>query len=369
MKRLLSLLLAVVLCFGLYSVSFASAPVTLLQNEADRNVVGKGKLDNGKYGDNPIIDGVSPTTGLAWNGYYQPMLVQIDNSEGGIGAREPWGGTDADIVYETPLYKNGSTRISFLFSDVMPSSAGPVRSARVGHCWMREEWQAGFIFYGTQELKGSSCSAVFRETGADKKGVLFSGLVGSGKPWYEFLPRVPGIKAPNNVDANVKAIADLIPKDHLAIPRPWLFTDELPTTGDFANKITIDVGHKEYNSSFLYDDIDNLYYRYVHDQPYLSRDIVTKEETRFGFKNVIIQRAKVEWNDGNGVAPITHHIGKGNADFFIGGRYIPGYWERPDYTSRTVYMDMAGNEIQFQRGKTFILVTQNETPVAYSSAK
>lgn len=113
MKKLISLALVITLC--LFSVNFAaaSATKTLIQNEPDRNIVGKGKLENGKYNDNPVIDGQSPTTGVQWNGFYQPMLIQIDNTDGGVGARAPWGASFADITYETPLYKKGTTRISF----------------------------------------------------------------------------------------------------------------------------------------------------------------------------------------------------------------------------------------------------------------
>ena len=43
------------------------------------------------------------------------------------------------------LYRSGQTRITFLFNDSFaegqPLSAGPVRSARIGHVLLREEWQ------------------------------------------------------------------------------------------------------------------------------------------------------------------------------------------------------------------------------------
>ena len=47
-------------------------------------------------------------------------------------------------------------------------------------------------------------------------------------------------------------------------------------------------------------------------------------------------------------------VGKGNADIFIGGRYIPGYWVRESTDSPTVFLDDQGNEIVLTRGKTFI---------------
>lgn len=360
MKRRLSLLLALIFCFvGL----LGNAEAKVLVNEADRKIVGTGRNADGSYNDNPIIDGISPTTGREWSGYYQPMLVQIDNTDGGTGVRSPWGAHDADIIYESPLHKIGATRMSFLFSDNVPFSAGPVRSARVGHCWLREEWEAGFCFYGSQELEGSSCNAVFRETGADKKGVIFSGIVGAGKPWARYYNRIHSLVAPHNVDVNVAAIRDLIPKSHVAIPHPFLFKDDKDYDGEDVTHIAIDVNHELYDSEFEYNADENCYYRKVNGEPFTNRDFETGEMTDVTVQNLIIQRTHVGWNNGNSLAPITEHVGKGNADIFIAGKYIAGYWERPDYKSRTVYMDADGNEIKLQRGVTYIFVTQYETPV------
>ena len=83
--------------------------------------------------------------------------------------------------------------------------------------------------------------------------------------------------------------------------------------------------------------------------------------------------------------------GEGNADIFMNGRHIAGYWKRGGYTkgteasfkvkysgktytqswlqenmaSRTVFYDENGEEIQFQVGKTFIVQCPLEKPVTY----
>lgn len=362
MKKTLSLAIALFLSI-ISIVNIASAD--MLAGEKDRNIQSPLKNPDGSYNDNPIIDGISPTTGREWSGYYQPMLVQIDNTDGGVGVRSPWGAHEADVIYETPLHKIGATRMSFLFSDNVPYSAGPVRSARVGHCWLREEWEAGFCFFGSQELEGSSCNAVFRETGADKKGVIFSGIVGAGKPWARYYNRIGSLVAPHNVDVNVAAIRDLIPKSHVAMPHPFLFKDDKDYDGVDATHISINVNHELYNSEFEYNADENCYYRKVNGQPFTNRDFETGEMTDVTVQNLIIQRAKVGWNKGNSLAPLTEHVGKGNADIFIAGKYIAGYWERPNYKARTVYMDANGNEIKLQRGVTYIFVTQASTPVEF----
>ena len=370
MKKIARALLALALALSLFPAAVAE---TVIDPKEDRGIVLKD------VGLNMVEDGVSPTTGqvladleqpegfagLAITGRYMPMLVQIDNYNGGVQDFAPWGATYADIIYETPLHRNGFTRLSFLFSDLIPDSAGPVRSARVGHAYLREEWDAGFLYYGSQTKKGSNVEEVFSEFGANKRGVLFSGLVSAGKPWKQYYVRRSGIAAPHNVDANVSAMSALVPEDVVPPNHAFLFTDEFPTTGDVAEEITINWGAVMYNSRFVYDPDSNLYFRYMlmkGDEEVAYEDRDTQEQLTFS--NLIVQHTTVTWN-GSSDAPVTEHIGEGNADIFMGGRHIAGYWKRPDAASRTVFYDDQGNEIALQRGKTFISIIPEATTVSY----
>jgi hypothetical protein len=345
------------------SSALGSGLTTLLQDQEDRKISIKGLNKDGSFPVNPEVPGQSPTTGLPWSDLYMPMLVQIDNDAGGLGKRAPWGAADADIVYETPLHKNGNTRISFLFSDTVPESAGPVRSTRITHVELREEWDAGFLYYGGQPYEGTNVDDKFRETGANKKGVLFSGTAGTNKAWKQYYTRVKGLPGPHNVDANVKAIQGLMPEGFTPPSRPYLFTDALPELGDFATNVSITLKNKEYSSNFVYDSNANVYMRFVNGQPYV--DASTGEQ--LSFSNLIIQRTEVTFYHGRSDSPLTVDIGSGNADIFIGGRYIPGYWIRTGMNQRTVFFDQDGNELQLQRGKTFISMEDYSIPVSYTA--
>ena len=169
MKRIAALLTA--LCLLLAQ---ALAETTIEPKEA-RNI------PLTEAGENETPDGISPTTGrtlrklyvpdgyagLAATGRYLPMLVQIGNDGGGVGNRAPWGVAYADILYETPLTRSHETRITAVFSDMIPDSVGFVRSARIGHVWLSEEWGGGFLFYGQQEVEGSDVKAEIKRLGAD----------------------------------------------------------------------------------------------------------------------------------------------------------------------------------------------------------
>ncbi len=363
MKKTIVFLMLITLVISMFTMASAGSITTALQNEEDRHISVKGQGSDGNFPANPETNGVSPTTGLPFSGTYLPMLVQIDNENGGIGARAPWGASLADIIYETPLHKNGNTRLSFLFSDTIPESVGPVRSARVTHAELREEWDAGFVFYGGQENEGTNINDTFKATGADQKGVLFSGIVGDGKPWKKFYSRVQKLVSPHNVNANVKAMQALIPSDFKAPSRPFLYTDELPEEGDLATDISITRTLPEYSSSFVYDPDANVYARFVNGQPYVDKDT----NDQLVFSNLIIQRTSVTYYHDINDRPVTVDIGSGNADIFLGGRYIPGYWVRTGMNQRTVFFDQDGNEIQLQRGKTFISMLDYGTNVTYTA--
>jgi len=81
-------------------------------------------------------------------------------------------------------------------------------------------------------------------------------------------------------------------------------------------------------------------------------------EEQIGFANVIVQFTDITYNNSPD-APVVKMVGEGNADFFMAGKHVAGYWKRDDYTSRTVYYDADGNEISLQRGKTLVIVFPN----------
>ena len=368
MKRLISLVCAVVMMLTLLPAQAA----TVIDGAAKR------KISIQEAGTNEVEEGISPTTGLTLSDYdvpegfaglaatgrYLPMLVQIDNGDGGVRGMAPWGASYVDIVYESPLHSKGFTRISYLFSDLIPTSVGPVRSARVGHAWLREEWDAGFLYYGGQERAGSNIKEEFQKTGATKKGVLFSGTVGENKPWKKFYNRRKGIPSPHNVNANVAAMSELIPADFVPPNHAFKFTDDIPQ-GDPASTVNVSWNAIHYGSSLSYDADNNVYYRYMHYEngelvPYEDRD----SQEQLGFANVIVQYTTVRYN-GSSAAPVTTHVGDGNADYFMGGVHTAGVWKRKDMASRTVFYGADGQEISLQRGKTLIIIIPQDNQVTY----
>ncbi|MBQ2954083.1 MAG: DUF3048 domain-containing protein [Clostridia bacterium] len=343
---------------------------TMIDPRAERGIVLQ------EVGLNETPEGVSPTTGrtlaylpkfegfagLAITGRYLPMLVQIGNDSGGVGDRAPWGVTYGDIFYETPLTRNESTRMTVVFSDLIPDSVGYVRSARVGHVWIREEWDGGFLYYGQQEVEGSDVKAEFRKYGAVDKGVLFSGTAG-GTAWKHLYTARKRLKSPYNMDANVAAMSEMVPESHVAPNHAFRFTDVLPE-GDAADYVYVNWGDgaSNYASRLVYREEWGGYIRNVGQDRsvwYADRDAA---EGAIAFANVIVQFTRVAYNHNNKLEPIVYVVGEdgapaeGNADFFMGGVHVSGYWKRDGMSSRTVYYGPDGQEIELQRGRTLIII-------------
>lgn len=396
MKKIVSILLALTL--GLSAIPAMAATDTnytmavtgtVLQNIPDRNITPQaGALDV-----NPVIEGESPTTGLpaGEQDRYMPMLVQISNPENkkpayaGIGLRAPWGGQYADIVYEELLYRSGQTRLTFLindaFSEGVDINVGPVRSARYGQVKLREEWQGGLVFVGGPDVKGdtpeetNSIFELFKELGANAKGVVLNAHDNAYAPYFSaavFEGKTKDSTADNR-NANVSALRSLIPSTTVAEEHPFLFADVCPYTDgyDLAYSINLDWGHKKYISHFYYDESENVYLRYCTDEPYMTFSDENRYEDskeQMAFSNVIIQRITYTYAKNNKLYTQMDSVGQGNADIFIGGRYIPGYWVRESIDSPTVYLDDQGNEIQLSRGKTYIAQFPPESLLTYDGA-
>ena len=406
MKKLISLALALVLalCTGA-----ALADTTVVDGIAQRKIeIHKAELN--PSADEMIAQGISPTTGrklerisypegfsgTAVTKKYQPVMVQISNDRNGVGFTEdgkpyavaPVNGSYADVVYEAcQVMGGGETRMSMIFSDTIPDYVGFLRSTRLTHVRLRQEWNCVFC---TSGYSSADVPAEWRAMGVKNPangtekdpGIAYVGDVGINKPWKKYVRRLKGTKTPDNeVFELAKIVENIVPADHVPANHTWKFTDELPEDGDPAEVIYVAFGNPyDTDSRLEYDESDNAYIRYIAvehnpDQPYRESILQNPEDINeringklsynvklegrepgemITFSNVIVQGITMHWKGSSRPDPVL--TGTGNADYFMGGRHIAGVWEREDYNSRTVFYGPDGNEIELQRGRTLIIL-------------
>ena len=388
LKRIISLIM--ILCMAL---SVAMAETKTINGGEERNI------QINAAGENAVEEGVSPTTGrkladvtapegsagLAVTGRYFPMMVQVTNANKGINNYRPLYGASADVIYQTSLASNGVDRMTYVFSDVIPPFVGFVRSTRVTHLRLRQEWGAGYITSGWSEadVPGEMDALgipnpIVRIMKAEDPGYIFCGGA-PARPWGKYYRRMIGTgvpAAPNNEVFEAAAIVnEVVPASYTAPNHAFRFTDAKPE-GEDATFIYVQLtGSDETYSELEYDEETNKYYRYLYDNgtPVTYMESIPQDLTRtkvdgenrfqvrglypgqeITFDNVIVQSVEYTW--ANEERPIPALVGSGNADYFMGGKHIAGVWQRDDANSRTVFYGADGNEIELQRGRTLIIL-------------
>ena len=344
------LVILTVLASGAYAAPMTSNTTTMPQS-----------YSTGSFGSNEVMPGKSPTTGLDWEGEYRPVLVQVSNAK---EARPHWNFSEADIVYESIVWGPAHTRYTAVFSDNHPDLVGSVRSARVNHCEIRQEWDCPLVFWGGQQAEGSSIYDFFKVNKVDK-GFLFDGTRNNAAS--KALGRDSTRVSPHNAVANLAmAVETAWPKDDKGNPytpksHAFKFSTTPTAGGDSAQEIYVVYDEKEYFPSYTFNKEERVYERwYCGEEQYDG-----KTNKRIVASNVIVQFCNTNYYQNAASRPIIEMLGGGVMDAFIDGRHIRGTWTRKGMNDRTVFQDMNGEEITLLPGKTFIQVIPTSSSFTY----
>lgn len=357
MRKLMALGLALILTISGAAVMAQETGLTRIEGKLRRDGIAFKAI----YPDHAVTAGISTTTGLPFSGVYAPVLLVIDNAE---AAHPHWGVGQADVMYQVPNAGAGATKLLALFADQAPAQAGGVRSARTPSVQVAAGWGAAFGYAGSPGKEVGDAANVPRmlsDLGYRKAGLSFD-LLGNNT----FSERIRGYVGPHNLSAHVNEIRDIVIKAGLTFQaRGFLFTDAPQASGIPAAYIELQhYGNDAKNlsnpasaSSFTYDEAGRGYIRANASGTYVDRDAPDRPII---FANVIVQRTRLSGAAGGHV--VTQElVGSGAAEIFTGGKYIAGAWTRTADDSRTVFVDAMGEEIALQRGKTFIIITNEVT--------
>jgi hypothetical protein len=118
-----------------------------------------------------------------------------------------------------------------------------------------------------------------------------------------------------------------------------------------ANNIRINYSSTHY-VSYEYDTVSKVYKRYMRERPHVDR--VTG--IQYTAKNILVYSIKnYPLNDGSGKGRQgINNIGSGTGYYITDGYALPIKWEKKSRTTKTIYRDLAGNEIKVNDGNTFI---------------
>lgn len=145
---------------------------------------------------------------------------------------------------------------------------------------------------------------------------------------------------------------------------PWKFKDD-DSAGEEgkAKEIAFSFwrGYKDYDVVWSYDSESNLYERSNGGE----KQIDFLNQKPVSAKTVVVQFAKE-------TGPVDDHkhllyqtTGQGKALIFQDGGVIQGKWQKEDALSRTLFVDLKGKEIKFNRGQIWIEVLPSGNEVEY----
>ena len=340
-------------------LTLSSAPQQLGTPEA-----GSASVTVSLPGENPAVSGVNPITGEPFSGAYQPALINIDTHP---GALPHWGVSAADLIYEMPIQADGSTRSLAVFMGEYPDSAGPIRSARIPMCSLREMWGGVYCFYGYQGGTTSVEEWVRQYSAVGKLRYPYLNGMGENTAWFTRSSDSHHV-APYNVRLDMNALRENYTAS--ATPHPFLFSGTGLERGEQADGVVIEykTTSPAYISAYQYNEATGLYDRYRNGEPYIDAN----NGQACAYANVIVIRTDVTWMNGNNSRPVIRLNGQGACEIFQNGRYIRGTWardctENSNLQSRMVFLDENGEELPMKVGKTFIQIVDNEQPVVVYS--
>lgn len=295
-----------------------------------------------------------PVYGLAES---KPVLVSVGLSSAGVkvngrtvnaagvGKRAPWGVHEADVIYETMVYQTGQTRLGCLFLNQYPETVGPVRSARINQFYLREEWDAAFIYNGDAGWVAWTYMPEFN------RGSPLLINTQKNRDIREWRSREKGVKAPDNLSIHLAGFAKTL--DHSG--KNVLYqSGDTGNAGTAANLITLDWGNDEWSVQLHYEINQSKYLMDRNNAPFLSYPSAQRNENavQISFDHVIIQYSDYEWP--SRVLPVMSGVGAGKADYYFDGQLVEGTWERKTASSPTRYLDSQGNEMHFKKGTIYI---------------
>lgn len=309
-----------------------------------------------------VSENLSLTTGLPTDKAYLPMAVMVENSD---AARPQTGLQQADIIYEA-MAEGGITRFLCIFNDQQPVKVGPIRSTRLYYIEIQREWDAPLVHYGGPS-DADRPSYVYGEDSKDIK-LRLDGLKGG---YGEYFWRDQERKAPNNVYTDLTELYTLY--DYTPDERdPFSFEEGVTYNGEMVDTVGLPFLSKDAtHTSFVYDPETDLFTRYQKGEPFevrtVTQDAEGNQETQTApmtVKNLIVQYANT-YTLKNDVKNrrMVDIVDSGEAEYFIGGKHVTGYWERTSREDSTHYYLEDGKPVVLRPGNTWIALQPNTDTV------
>ena len=298
------------------------------------------------------------------------MAVMMPNNEPAI---PHYGISQASIIYEAPAEKESCTRLMALYEEYDDlDRIGPVRSSRDYFVYEAMAYDSIYVNWG---LAVPYVAPIFNEGRIDNVSQAVSDQAHAYSAAFGRVDRpgkateFTGYLLVDKFDDGVKHFKYETEYTDRFV-QAFTFADaEKGVRAEYTDSpdaVTIypggkgdkaEGGYQEAESYFVYDEKDQLYYRYQHGGPMIDE----YNGEKIAVSNIVIKVCYGEWRDEKGYLAFRIHGVRGNqalpagdAYVFTNGKVIKGVWERTGDYNPNMYYDEDGNEIILNQGKTWV---------------
>ena len=298
----------------------------------------------------------------------RPIAIMMPTDS---AAQPSYGIGLADILYEIMEEGGISRQMAIIPNWKGYDRLGNVRSCRLYYIAAAREWDPILIhFGGVAYMKGTiNASDINNISGTYEYGT------GGKAPGAGYFFRTSDRKAPHNAyissEGIEKACAKLGYQTSLRQgyynAKHFTFasgTNDLSQYSSAQNASTIDLSNvfSYTKTSLNYDASTGLYKKNLHGKA--QTDAITGKQLTFA--NVIVQNTSWQQMDKKGYLGFNMIDTSQDGWYCTKGKAIHVTWKKTSDYAPTVYYDDAGNEIQLNKGKTFIAIAQDGKEVKFN---
>ena len=338
MKKKVVLIVIIIIC--IIAIAGCLALLYIKSTQKNPEFLGADVVNDNQNGNTIVaeIEGVQ-----IFKGNDRPIAVMIDNN---IDAIPQAGLNDAYMVYEI-IVEGGESRLMALFKGANLDKIGPVRSSRHYFLDYALENDAIYVHYGWSPQAQS-----------DIKSLGVNNINGISETTKEFW-RVKDKKSPHNVATSIQKILELANKKKYNTTSSsesvlnYVTNDVKLENGEIAENVTIPYSNSNV-VKWVYNSETKRYARFSKSKE--QKDWVTGENITT--KNIIIEFiANSTLNDGENKGRQTMNtVGIKDGYYITNGKAIKIKCEKVSRSSKTVYKDLDGNEIDVNDGNTFVQI-------------
>ena len=305
----------------------------------------------------------SLTTGLRLSGAPRPPVLAVIGNAPNV--RPQTGLMQADIIYEFVLDRGDTTtRLVALYSDEYPALAGPIQSARIYFFDLQRKYEGMMVYNGYPEEAGYP---QFNEAEIDIPAAY------SDELRYLFTrdTTVNGEQS-NTLFCRIDELGDaLYGAGGPALQPRFRFDEDVAYAGAKPfKKVGLSFSGKDTGKiEFVYNGEENMLYRYERNSKgalVLSKTLTVAQDGAQKSEPVRVQNLIVQYVKYTPISDAYYSaalIGSGACDYFIGGKYTPGYWRRDALNGTTAYYLRDGSPLALFPGTTWIAMHSDQRQI------